>query len=941
MKKAFQNMFTLALSALMIINMIPGNIYAEENETQINEAVQENVETAENKIEEISTEIAVQEVQTPSENKEEAPVKEETKIEEVKEEAPAENKTEEAVKEEALPENKIEEAEKEETPVLENKEEKKEELILTEAAVIMTSEPMEAMNSVIEAVEEAPAKAEKIKITVNFTDILKTDGTTKTGTASSTLSKNLSSWKILQAKFNNQVTYKDFTVKGTKYHFTGEWAYEDGSPVSIPMEFKYDDFNEDTIINVHPIYEKTEAARLNFYKIDNISYGSGSWANTAGSFTTYMNTLKAPSAKAHYQFLYWQDGETGQIYNAGDKFSIKATDIGDGNTKDVRLYATWQPSITLRYHSISGSTISTKEVYEDISAYGYNAPAVSGCKFLGWSLTPNGEVLAESTVYGKPALTVNPVAQNIIDLYPVYSVSYKVEHYTQGLDGSYSLRETENIEDAAYNTQVYANERSYEGFSVNGDSIRSGIAKSGLVLKLYYSRNSYTVSYEYENVPANAPALPENKDYEFGAEVKVADAKEIEGYTFQGWDTKDFTMPDEDVIIKGSYKVNSHNVSYKVDGMDIEVPETMSYEYGKQVKIAEDLKLEGYTFSGWDKKDFQMPDEDVTINGSFSINSYKVSYEYENAPENAPVLPETKEYEFNSDVKVESGLELEGYTFSGWDKENFSMPAADVVIKGSFAINTYNVRFVNDDGSLLELDEKVEYGNMASYDGQTPVKASDGRYSYTFTGWSKELSEVKEDQEYVAQYKAELIPIVSEDSPEESKPQSPSSPIKIETPEEPEVEIEEALAPLAEAEVEVEMNEAAAEIIIEDDAAPKAEFKTWALYNLIATIITALTGLFMIISFFTKKNEDEEEENEEENENRRSNWSKFLGIIPMVAAIIAFILTEDMRNVMVLKDEYTIAMIVIALFELVLAFITRNKKEEEEEEEDKLQLVEA
>ena len=1008
MKKAFQNMFTLALSALMIINMIPGNIYAEENETQINEAVQETIEVSGTKTEEIPTEIAVQEVQTPSENKEEAPVKEETKIEEVKEEAPAENKTEEAVKEEALPENKIEEAVKEETPVLENKEEKKEELILTEAAVVMTSEPMEAMNSVIEAVEEAPAKAEKIKITVNFTDILKTDGTTKTGTASSTLSKNLSSWKILQAKFNNQVTYKDFTVKGTKYHFTGEWAYEDGSPVSIPMEFKYDDFNEDTIINVHPIYEKIEAARLNFYKIDNISYGSGSWANTAGSFTTYTNTLKAPSAKAHYQFLYWQDGETGQIYNAGDKFSIKATDIGDGNTKDVRLYATWQPSITLRYHNISGSTISTKEVYEDISAYGYNAPAVSGCKFLGWSLTPNGEVLAESTVYGKPALTVNPVAQNIIDLYPVYSVSYNVEHYTQGLDGSYSLRETENIEDAAYNTQVYADERSYEGFSVNSDSIRSGIAKSGLVLKLYYSRNSYTVSYEYENVPANAPALPEsrtylfeenvkiendaamkgysfsgwqaedftmpahnvvikgsfkvnahkvsyeyenapenapalpeNKDYEFGAEVKVADAKEIEGYTFQGWDTKDFAMPDEDVIIKGSYKVNSHNVSYKVDGMDIEVPETMSYEYGKQVKIAEDLKLEGYTFSGWDRKDFAMPDEDVTINGSFSINSYKVSYEYENAPENAPKLPETREYEFNSEVEVAAEEKLEGYTFSGWDKENFSMPAADVIIKGSFAINTYNVRFVNDDGSLLELDEKVEYGNMASYDGQTPVKASDGRYSYTFTGWSKELSEVKEDQEYVAQYKAELIPIVSEDSPEESKPQSPSSPIKIETPEEPEVEIEEALAPLAEAEVEVEINEAAAEIIIEDDAAPKAEFKTWALYNLIATIITALTGLFMIISFFTKKNEDKEEENEEENENRRSNWSKFLGIIPMVAAIIAFILTEDMRNVMVLKDEYTIAMIVIALFELVLAFITRNKKEEEEEEEDKLQLVEA
>ena len=1111
MKKAFRNMFTLALSALMIINMIPGNIYADEIEEDINEAVQENIEAPEQTNENLPAEILVEESQQETE----APaseIKEEVKIEENKEEA----------------------------PLSEEKEEKKEELILVEEAVVMMSEPMEAMNSVIEAVEEAPAKAEKIKITVNFTDIINTNGSIKTGSASSTLSKNMSSWRILQAKFNNQIPKADFSVGGTKYHFTGEWAYEDGSLVSIPMEFKYDDFNEDTIINVHPIYETIEAARLNFYKIDNISYGSGSWANTNGSFTTYSNTLKAPSAKAHYQFLYWQDGETGQIYNAGDKFSISAAEIGDGNTKDVRLYATWQPSITLRYHNINGSTTSTKEVYEDISAYGYNAPAISGCKFLGWSLSANGEVLAENTVYSKPALTVDPVNQNIIDLYPVYSVSYRVEHYIEGLDGNYSLKEAEDIADAAYNSQVTAEARSYEGFSLSSASNRSGIAKSGLVLKLYYSRNSYTVSYEYENVPANAPALPESrtyryeeavaiekapamsgytfsgwnkenfqmpaanvvikgsfdinshtvtyryenapenapalpeaKDYEFGAEVKVALVEKIEGYTFQGWDKEDFTMPDEDVVIKGSYKINSHDViykvdgmdievpetmsyeygeqvkiaedlelegytfsgwdkedfqmpdedvtisgsfsinsytvsyeyenapenapalpetrkyefnsevevaaeenlegytfsgwdkenftmpaanviikgsydinshevSYKVDGMDIEVPETMSYEYGKEVKVAEDLEVEGYTFSGWDKKDFQMPDEDVTINGSFSINSYKVSYEYENAPENAPALPEAKEYEFASDVKVESGLELEGYTFSGWDKEDFKMPSQDVTIKGSFTINTYSVRFLNDDGSLLELDEEVEYGNMASYDGKTPVKASDGRYSYTFTGWSKELSEVKEDQEYVAQYKAELIPIVSEDSPEESKPQSPSSPIKVETPEEPEVEIEEALAPLAEPEVEVEVNEAA-QIIIEDDAAPKAEYKTWALYNLIATIITALTGLYMIISFFTKRNEkeEEEEENKEEEDNRRNNWSKFLGLVPMIASIIAFILTEDMRNVMVLKDRYTISMIVIALFELVLAFITRNRKEEKEEEEDELLLIEA
>ena len=135
--------------------------------------------------------------------------------------------------------------------------------------------------------------------------------------------------------------------------------------------------------------------------------------------------------------------------------------------------------------------------------------------------------------------------------------------------------------------------------------------------------------------------------------------------------------------------------------------------------------------------------------------------------------------------------------------------------------------------------------------------------------------------------------------------------------------------------------EAVTEIVIEEAAAPKAEFKTWALYNLIAMVVTILTGLVMGISFFRKKDEKEEDENNEEDENRNGRkWSKFLGIIPMIVSVVAFILTEDMRNMMVLKDRYTLMMIVIALINLALAFITRNRKENKEEEET-LELTEA
>jgi hypothetical protein len=465
----------------------------------------------------------------------------------------------------------------------------------------------------------------------------------------------------------------------------------------------------------------------------------------------------------------------------------------------------------------------------------------------------------------------------IIDLYPVYSTSYEVEHYIEELDGSFTMKDSERFEDVTLNTNINAEVRSYEGFSfADGDT--DGIAKAGLVMKLYYSRNSYKVTYEYENAPENAPAVPETKEYRFGSDVKAAEVKETEGYTFSGWDKAEFTMPAEDVVIKGSYTVNSHSVSYEVEGMDIDVPETAVYEYGKNVTVAADL-------------------------------------------------------------------ELEGYTFSGWDKEDFAMIAEDVVIKGSFKINKYNITWKNYDGSTLELDEAVEFGTMPSYDGNTPIRKADASFTYTFKGWTPVIEKVTGDKEYMAEYEAQAIIIPADDTPVKTEPANPVTPSTTNDPrlpEEPEIEIAEAPTPLAEA-----VNEDIAVAEIEDAMIPQAEMKSWALYNLIATIISVITALAMVLSFFRKKEENEEEENadlneaqiekiegeEEEEEKDSRKKSKFLGLIPAILSVIIFIFTEDMRNPMVLKDRYTLLMVIIALATILLAFLSRNKKEEKEEEE--------
>ena len=82
-----------------------------------------------------------------------------------------------------------------------------------------------------------------------------------------------------------------------------------------------------------------------------------------------------------------------------------------------------------------------------------------------------------------------------------------------------------------------------------------------------------------------------------------------------------------------------------------------------------------------------MPAHDVTIEGTFAINRYTVTYKV------GTEVVGTDVYDFNSDVVIRPVPTKEGYTFSGWkignaDAKNFKMPADNVVIEGIFAKNS-------------------------------------------------------------------------------------------------------------------------------------------------------------------------------------------------------------------------------------------------------------
>lgn len=62
------------------------------------------------------------------------------------------------------------------------------------------------------------------------------------------------------------------------------------------------------------------------------------------------------------------------------------------------------------------------------------------------------------------------------------------------------------------------------------------------------------------------------------------------------------------------------------------------------------------------------------------------------------------------------------------------------------------VTWKNYDGTVLKIDEEVEYGSIPTYSGSTPTRAATAQYTYTFSGWSPEIDSIMENTEYTATY---------------------------------------------------------------------------------------------------------------------------------------------------------------------------------------------
>ena len=205
----------------------------------------------------------------------------------------------------------------------------------------------------------------------------------------------------------------------------------DGVVVVTYVDGTKETFTDMTTIYISPVYKQTARWYLNYHYVDNISTGSGSWSNKdfVVSFShTYKNPLDA-SPRSHYQFLYWEVEETTDRYEAGETMTYTGAELSQGETKDMYVYAWYQPSVTVRYYYEGNKSGEDVEKFENINIYDFEADH-GGLDFAGW-YDAEGNRLDEAAVAELPAITKDAVDQKIITVYAHYNASITPEDNTK------------------------------------------------------------------------------------------------------------------------------------------------------------------------------------------------------------------------------------------------------------------------------------------------------------------------------------------------------------------------------------------------------------------------------------------------------------------------------------------------------------------------------
>ena len=400
-------------------------------------------------------------------------------------------------------------------------------------------------------------------------------------------------------------------------------------------------------------------------------------------------TLKDP-VKPGYTFEGWyKDGE----------FTTQVTEITQGSTEDITLYAKWElVSYTITYEFNGGTNAPENPPSYNVETETITLkdPVKTGYTFGGWYKTEDftGDAVTEIVQGSTGDITLYAKWVKEGD----YTITYELDGGTNAPENpaSYNVEtETITLKDPVKAGYTFEGWYKDSGFTGKITEIPQGTT-GNITLYAKWELVSYTITYEL-NGGTNVPENPAGYNVETETITLKDPAKP--GYTFGGWyKDGEFTTQVTEIVqgttgnitLYAKWEPVSYTITYELDGGTNASENPASYNVETETITLKDPAKPGYTFAGWYMaEDFTGDAVTEIVQGSTGnitlyakwLENYTITYELyggTNAPEN-PVgyNVETETITLKDPVKT-------GYTFAGWYKtEDFTGEAVTEITQGS------------------------------------------------------------------------------------------------------------------------------------------------------------------------------------------------------------------------------------------------------------------
>ena len=182
-----------------------------------------------------------------------------------------------------------------------------------------------------------------------------------------------------------------------------------------------------------------------------------------------------------------------------------------------------RPMYTVTFNTAGGSSVPSQTIEEGYYLTAPKETTRAGYTFNGWNADLTAPITANKTITAQWTAHTN--------------TPYKVEYYKENVDkNGYDLVDTQNLTGTT-DTRANAEQKTFEHFTLNNNlgKLSGNINGNGtLVLKVYYTRNTYTVSLDRNNTSAGS--VSGGGSYAYGKQVTVTvTATPNIGYNFIGW----------------------------------------------------------------------------------------------------------------------------------------------------------------------------------------------------------------------------------------------------------------------------------------------------------------------------------------------------------------------------------------------------------------------